>query len=205
LTCWREFDWLATDNANALNCAYAYWSRGGAGNWATSVQLGSIETTNATTYPAEETDKALISDWTGFADLTDDGAVDFKQPSPSSISADARYEKVSEDYDAITQGGWADKVMKVTVRMDKEDIRDDEAAEVAWAKSLKEGGLTLKGKQYLKVSTKVASKEFSYVMFQPAAAGGDGAGAGGDGEADSAKTLFMAVGALGAAFAALTF
>lgn len=72
---------------------------------------------------------------------------------------------------------------------------------MAWAKSIKEGGLTVKGIQYMQVRTEGevnfnVNKEFSHVLAVQSA--------GGDSEEDSAKTVFMAVGALASAFAALT-
>ena len=114
-----------------------------------------------------------------------------------------RYQKVSEDYDTISQGGWFDKVLKVTIEADSEEIDPAEASQVAWAKSIKEGGLTLKGIQYMQVRTEGEknfneNKEFSHVLAAQSA-GGDA-----DNEEDSAKTVFMAVGALASAFAALT-
>ena len=67
--------------------------------------------------------------------------------------------------------------MSVTVEVESEDIRDDEAVGMTWAKSLKEGGITLNGKQFLQVNSgdfaASRTKEFSYVMFKPAGEGGD--------------------------------
>lgn len=116
-----------------------------------------------------------------------------------------RYEKRSEDYDTISQGGFFGADLRVTIAADSEDIRDDEQIEVTWGKNLKEGKKTIKGIQYLSISGAngydVTSKSFSHKMFE----GGAGATLGGDdSESDSAKTVFMAIGALGAAFAALT-
>ena len=126
----------------------------------------------------------------------------FKQEDSVSNTG-GRYQKVSEDYDTISQGGWFDKVLKVTIEADSEEIDPAEASQVAWAKSIKEGGLTLKGIQYMQVRTEGEknfneNKEFSHVLAAQSA-GGDA-----DNEEDSAKTVFMAVGALASAFAALT-
>jgi len=124
----------------------------------------------------------------------------FKQEDAVSNTG-GRYQKVSEDYDSISQGGWFEKVLKVTIRADSEEIDPAEATQVAWAKSIKEGGLTVKGIQYMQVRTEGevnfnVNKEFSHVLAVQSA--------GGDSEEDSAKTVFMAVGALASAFAALT-
>ena len=59
MTCMREFDWYAADNANSLTCVYTEWSQGSDG-FLTSVVLMTLQTSNATTYPAEETDKEDI-------------------------------------------------------------------------------------------------------------------------------------------------
>ena len=39
-----------------------------------------------------------------------------------------RYQKVSEDYDTISQGGWFGQVLKATVEADSEEIDPAEAS-----------------------------------------------------------------------------
>ena len=85
-----------------------------------------LETTNATTYPAQETDKEDIASWTSFSGALSAGSVLFKQETAAS-NAGGRYQKVSEDYDTITQGGWFGKELKVTVEADAEEIDASEA------------------------------------------------------------------------------
>lgn len=51
MTCARDIDWYAADNAESLTCIYTEWSQGSDG-FSTSVVAMLLQTSNATTYPA---------------------------------------------------------------------------------------------------------------------------------------------------------
>jgi len=51
MTCARDIDWYAADNAESLTCIYTEWSQGSDG-FLTSVVAMLLQTANATTYPA---------------------------------------------------------------------------------------------------------------------------------------------------------
>lgn len=71
MTCYREFDLSAADNPNSLSCVDAVWSKTQFYGRSTMVTLGTMTTTDALTYPAEQTvDETTILKWASFANMS---------------------------------------------------------------------------------------------------------------------------------------